>query len=332
MDRVFRIVALVSNAPPNSVVEAYVRPAGWNDQTIGELARIPATPDTWEFLWDIDEDLPTGQAQLGVRLFIGEKEFARDEIAVQLRHKDGPRTDPGCSVPGASSPLCNQSLKAESVSLTWPLQGGPLGFYRSPEGKWSAVVDALASPGSSGALKVMYSTTPIGYEPTFSQCGSKSGTARPKDGIRVFRLPCVLNQGDLPRQVTALSAIAMKGSEESQDALRVRSYVPDPAQMTAEIKPIHPTTMTASYPTGTRRRAGSGCLEYSVVVSDHMGRPVQGANVDVQLWGPEDNVMFGGAGASNFIVPEGLEVENASNCAGGTAAQQGRHVVGEGLD
>ncbi len=302
VDEAYHIVAAVKDVPPNALIEAYYEPNGQNELTAGQMSPVPGTTDTFELFWNIDENtVPAGFGMLRVRLFVqtasGFEEVSNDEVPVRMQHESSSAALEGPPIP-----------EAEAVELVWPSQAGPLGFYKgaSPGTLWRTVVNGLVTVGDTASnrpvdqVRVYYSKTPIGTAPEYILCVSSGlGSVRP-DGTRTFTATCPLADKDLPSQVTAIAAVAMQDqdpnpfilnrTQEGADAHRVTPYVQRPDQMTLALE-----SHANGFYTGRRRGvAGSDiCITYKLRVRDQLDRPVQGANLDVHVQGPNDQVLFG---------------------------------------
>lgn len=354
VDRQYHVSAWVRNAPANSIVEAYWQEDGENEITVGLLTRTVENPDTWEMYWDIPSDLAEGAGNFVVRLYqntsTGFEEVASDSVAAELRHE-------GAYSEGDDTPA------EETVEITYPPQGGQLGFYKPKSGFWRGYVEGVSSgpervcapppggqcqlAGGNSRTYVFYTTSAPGETPKFTACGNgnTSATLRP-DGSTSWNVVCTLAGKDTPSQITALAAVASETdtpsrngllTQESADVHRIKGYAQDPRTMTLELLPV-PGTTAANYPTGRRRVAGGGCLRLEASVKDHLGRPVQGANLDVDLQGPNDQAAFGDDEAtgtasldSNSKAPDkgAHESEGKRYCSdGGTSSlTQGEHNV-----
>jgi Ca2+-binding RTX toxin-like protein len=313
-DRAYHIVAWTKQAPAGGTVEAYWQPSGGTERTIGLLSQVPGAGDTWEIFWDIPSDYSEGSGEVIVRLFKpasgGFEKIAEHKVTAQLQHE-------GSYADGDDEPA------EETVELTWPAQNGEIGFHKPKGGFWRAVVDGVASgsepactpvggcAATGGTLRVyvFFSTAAPGEDPKYQQCGFISTSARPvkQDGSIEWRQNCTLPGKTLPSEVTAMVALASETdtparsgilTQESADAHRVRPYVQDVRRMNVALAGV-PAGSSAAYPTGQRRTADSDCLEFDVTVTDHNDRPVQGANVDIHLQGPSDEVGFGDEGSSS---------------------------------
>jgi hypothetical protein len=299
IDRAYHVVATVAGAPANPLVEASIVIEGENERTVGTLSPAPASPEVWEMFWEVPDSLPDGPATFRVRLYeqtaSGTVERGIDEVEVDIEQHEPP---------------ADSQQADETIELTWPTQGGQLGFYKPRGGVWRTVIEGTTSsrnPRPSGgpgagttapAIGLAYSTTAPGREPQFTSCASNiAGGGLTADGRRPFSLVCPLAGNTLPTQVTAIAAIAEETdnpehsglqTQDSADVHRVAPYVQTPDQMTAALIP----TPGSGTNDRARRLAGSGCLTYFVEVVDHLKRPVIGANVDMHIDGPTDQVQF----------------------------------------
>ena len=299
---------------------AFITPEGQTRLTLGRMQRSAVSPDTWEMLWKIPDDLVEGAGTLRVRLEQGGAVLASDSETVVLDHQDPP-----ASPTNASDPRVKKSLAAETAAITWPQQGGPLGFYKGANGLWTTTIDGMLTAGTDAPGLIQYSITPVGKPPVFKQCATDSGTL--KDGFKLFHSACTLAAGELPSWVTAIAVVPQRNqgfpqsaaAAMSPDIHRVKPYLQAANGLNLAVKTI-PGTQNATYPSGARREAGAGCMTVKTTVTDNTGRPVVGANLDVHLSGPEDSAAFG-TGA--FQVPAGMVEQDASNCSGGATGKQG---------
>lgn len=356
-DTAYHIVAVVKDPPPTTLIEAYWQTGTANEVTIGELTPAPGSPGTYELFWDIPSNI--GNQPRGfiiVRLFEetpnGFEQVSED--SVQVRIADRP------VIFAAGGPVS----AAETVELTWPSQGGPLGFYKGAGagGVWRTVVSGTASaatepvppndPGGNGAgqIRLFYSKTPPGVAPEFTSCGQGGTSAGGPNGARSFNITCALQGTDTPSRVTALAAVAMENhddtgegeplySQEAADVHVVAPYMQRVEDMTFDL-----TSSTRS-DSDRRRHTAQGasntsCLAYVVTAKDLFDRPVLGANVDVHIQGPNDQLQFGddadpGQVSSVYQNPQkDHSSEAARDCDSATAnfGTQGDHNVPGGND
>lgn len=335
VDQSYPLVATVT--APFDGMKVVASLTGPDAHVIGSLDQVQASPDTWSLEWDVPDSVREGSASVVFEVRDGAEgpAIASDQVAVDLQHKDHPP-------PLVPTPTSTDLPAMETAALTWPEQGGELGFYRPPGGRWATVVSGLLSAGTNSTFTVYYTNTPLGWEPVWTSCGSGTNPpARPEDGIRPFKLQCVLNEGHSPASVTAVAVLPQRSVSTTtgsrvdvgaSDAHRVRPFVQTVSEMDVSISGVGPASPSLAWPSGARRTSGSGCLDVEVKVTDRHGQPVQGANVDVELRGPADSVKFG-SGASTAQVPTGVTEQDASNCTqGGTAGKQGSVEIAEGPD
>lgn len=339
VDEAYHVVAVVKDPPPDAFIEAYYTPNGGNEITAGQLSPVPGSDDTFELFWDISESaVPGSFGTFAVRLFeqtpTGFEEVSSDEVPVRMQHMNTPNTVSGS---GEVTPAVPE---AETVELLWPTQNGPLGFHKGAGAGsvWQTVVDGVVSQGDPGTspdptvppegerltyqVRAFYSVSPIGTTPKYQSCttGISTGASRP-NGTRPFSGTCTLNGTDRPSQVTALAAVAVQDqdpdraagdtntrqpTQESADAHRVFGFHQRVEDMKLDL-----STTTGGADHSSRRHivqgsSASTCLAYRLTVTDALDRPVQGANVDVHLSGPGDQVQFGDEATAN---PDGSSLK-----------------------
>lgn len=298
VDELYHVVAVTRNAPANSTIEAYFQPNVGLEMTVGILTPVAGQPDTWEMFWDIPNDMLGTSGTFKVVLFAqgpaGFEEIASDETAARVDRSE------------------------ETAEFSWPSQAGPLGFHKPKGGFWRTVVEGTVSSAANRVI-VSYSATPIGEAPEFTRCAYVSTGAVVQEGVEAFAASCALAGKTLPSEVTSIAVIAIEDdssapvaatdalTQDSADVHRVQPYVQDVAQMTVELEGMRGAngeSTDANYPTGRRRTAmrefdpeanpfPTNCLKFQAIVRDHLGRPVQGANLDAHIVGPSDQVGFG---------------------------------------
>ena len=108
-------------------------------------------------------------------------------------------------------------------------------------------------------------------------------------------------------------------TQESADVVRTTGVVQSPRDMSISVAPIG-------------RALINGCAGLLVAVTDGRGRPVQGANVDVHLRGPEGSGFATGPQTSSSKAPDGgkHEVAPTTSCTGNAAGEQGVHPAPDG--
>ena len=376
VDTAYHVVAWASSVPPNAVLEAYYIPetvAGipLSEITIGQLEPVPGS-DTYDYFWDIPESVPEGTGTMVVRMFAttiaGFEEVANDEVAVEMRHQEGGRPPQG-----------DAQAASETVELTWPTQNGPAGFFKPKGGAWRTVVDGTVSEvpleQRKDALTVLlvqlyYTTSGPGEKPEWKFCGDEGGLFAEYVG-GPFRSMCTLEGKDTPSMVGAMSAQVFQEqnpdaalqnyTEEASDAHRVKAYVQNPDTMKIDFVPFKTPDTGGTYrevvATNPQNNEPNRCISFTAEVTDPLGRPVQGANVDAHISGPTDQLAFGeedpspkdlsAADTSAYKNPDkgGHSVESAHNCDRGAQedpdeqynanpveGQQGDHNVPGGAD
>ncbi|HEV2756409.1 MAG TPA: calcium-binding protein [Actinomycetota bacterium] len=370
VDEAYHVVAVVKDPPPNLLIEAYYAASGQNEVTVGQLSPVPGSDDTYEFFWDISEaTLNPGFGTFAVRLFqqtaSGFDEVAAHEVPVRLQHETSTPTS------NLGEPTIEE---AETIELAWPSQNGPLGFYKpsGPGAVWRTLINGTTSAGVVGAstdqagqqgnrnvyqVRLFYSVTPIGELPEYVPCGTTTDVSGAReDATRTFAGICTLTGSHLPSDVQAVAAMAIQDqdpdriagdtntrqpSQEGVDAHRVQPYVPDPAELKIDVSSNSTTDQPTRRHEGTRNR----CLAYLVTVTDVFDRPIFGANLDIHMVGPDDQIRFGdddttgssGSQSGTYAVPgKGHpSKELAANCdatIGGNEGEQGDHNVPGGND
>ena len=324
-DETYHLVAITKQAPQNATVEAYWTPSGGAEVSIGSLTRLEDRRDTWELHWDVPDTL-SGDGTVTVKLFNGASaELSTDSEDATIDHAE------------------------ETVEIGWPTNGGQLGWHKPRGGAWRAVVEGTASQ-SAQRVYVMYTTSAIGTQPEYKNCTETGFIAPPAPPagttFRTWSITCELEGKDTPADLTGIAATASETDNpaqpggtgfvtgESSDAHRVVGYMQEPALMNVTIAPVQPATTSAAYPTAEAQQAGNDCLEFDVTVTDHLDRPVQGANVDIHLRGPSDEAGFGDEasaanGSSADKVPDAgnHETEAGWDCdsPGDRIGEQGEH-------
>jgi hypothetical protein len=324
-DETYHVVAWQSDPRADEMVEASIRYPGGNEVTVGTLGRSAADPHVWEMSWDIPETLPDGEATFSVYLFghtvDGIEQRAFDQTTVEVAHEDPDGVDPGDVEPAA-----------QTVAMSWPTQAGPLGFYKPRGGTWSAVIDGIVS-SEAARVSLAYSTSPPGAAPEFTPCGRVITSSLPGFGARprAFQGTCSLGAGELPSKVTALAAVCEGSLADRSSGVLVQG-----AADVHVLRPYEqvPGDMTLALDRDHGRALADSCVSFVATVLDGLARPVQGANVDVHVSGPDDALQLGSGGSASKAPDDRTThvVQPASNCSGAPAAHQGLHRVPGGAD
>lgn len=346
VDRAYHIVSTVSELPANPIVEAYIQYGTNPEITVGTLDPVPGKPNSYEMYWDIPDSLAEGTATMRVRLYsqtpTGFVEVAADEVVVDMQHK-------------GEAPIVPPDQPAdETVEITWPSSGGQLGFYKPRGGLWRTVIDGKASEFTS-EVEFWYTTSAPGAVPEYKRCGHTTTFNRAGFGSTPisFQAICALAAADVPSNVLAVAAVAEEGDkpdrsdvfdtdELTQDAADVHvinHYLQDPDLMDIDLEPI----TLGDYPQLRRKPSGqttNRCLVYRAIVTDPLQRLVVGANIDVEIQGPNDQVRFGQDSSTSNTqstqqVPDkgGHSSEAAVDCDNtNNESTQGDHNVPGGPD
>lgn len=317
-DGAYHLVAWVSEVPANPFVEfEFTSATGFPNITI-EATRVGN--DTWEAFFSLS-GIDDGQYILRAILyenFTGPGTGSDVAIAEQNVTVDASEVPP----PGP----------ANTVEMTYPDDGGALGFF-NPKGKpVNFLVDGIASV-MTDQVRVLYTTTAPGSAPAWTVCGFAQV---PSDFIVGAR--CTLAEGTGGSAVTAVAMVANETpapadpsdvADATGDAHRVAPYAQSPTRLT-----ISPDTLEAEPgTTGT-------CPTFIANVHDQDGRPIAAANIDVHATEPDDQIQFGvirrttspeaGVLTSGFQAPDNAHVSKraARNCGNEEPEEeQGDHNI-----
>lgn len=307
-DAAFHLVAWVKEVPASPLVEFELQPTtpGSSGATIS-AERVGN--DTWEAFYPISTTFPDGAYDLVARLYNGQPGNAQEITNTTMRvtvNRDQVPPPP----------------EAKTAEITYPDNGGPLGFF-SPRGDLpNAVFDYLVSSGTE-QVRALFTQSDPGNDPEWVECG----TGDVPEGLG-GKVRCTLTQGVNPLDVTAVAVVANRSVppapanaalDDTGDAHRVVPYAQTPA--TVLVSPESTTT------------ALSDCKTHDVRVLDQRQRPIADLNVDVHAVGPDDQLRFGSVQnvTSGFKEPDAAHVgsrEEALNCANEEeSGWQGDHNV-----
>jgi hypothetical protein len=293
----YHIEAAVNQVPSQARVVFEIESEDSGRRRIGTATQ--EGPDTFGLHWEIPpgDDLDSGDYTLRAILFSDGTQVADDSTDVSVQ----------------------QSWP--TVRIEYPATGA-VGVYQPPgqDKPWNTVIDYTYSSGTE-IVAFFYSLTPPGQEPEWTNCGNArvssgigGGAEEPGSGRHL----CELEDGEDGQKIAAVAAIATDDpfplprtggaivfGDTSGDAHRVLPYRQVPATVPLSVDGSEPGVEgPRQYETGT-------CTNQIVaVVTDQNGRPVAGANVDVQAAGPD---ATGGRAALRFDVSRG---------SGGTDANQ----------
>lgn len=261
------LVAWASEIPSSPLVEFEIR------GTVGTLtaphnatidAQRVGTSDTWEAFFTIPDSFSDGTYTLSARLYSNLQQVAEFDQLVTVNQSNLPPPDP-----------------ADTVELTLPSNGGPLGFFTPKEKATNTVITAVASSGTD-QVRALYTMSDPGQTPEWDQCG----TGSPGDG-GVTTIRCVLAEGDSPAGVTAVAVVANQtpvpapadpAADDAADAHRIQPYVQAP-------------TFIGISPQSQQAASGT-CHLMTATLFDQMSRPIAAANIDVHGQGPNDQLTF----------------------------------------
>jgi hypothetical protein len=317
----YHLVAWVGNV--GAVVSPFVEfqiqsTSGGTTQTI-PATRV-GTTDTWEAQWTFQSGQADGPYNVLARLFGGDpaSQVATDSEEVTIERE------------------------AETVEMSYPLNGGTLGTF-DPIGpaERGFVIDATVSSGATG-VQVFYGTSPSGTEQNWRRCTIQETVSFSAPGNR--RIGCTVASGVGVFDLTGVAIVAT-GTDpfnpvpapncspdevipanppqcptiDSGDAHRVTAY-----EQIATSVSISPPAVSAAINT---------CQVMSASLLDNQGRPIWRANMDVHAAGPTDDLQFGRVtGQTRDWQPADASgrhdgTEPTHNCGGmGTPPAQSEHV------
>ncbi|MFN2594319.1 MAG: hypothetical protein ABR579_05460, partial [Actinomycetota bacterium] len=332
-DTAYHFVMTTANVPANPAVELEADDAIGNTTTLGEATRV--NTNTWEFFWggNLNGQLD-GNGPYVIRAVLYRDvtvpgtgtEVARAEVKVTLNNEDA-MDDP--------SPFETED-QGQTVELTYPLNGGPLGYYNVSSTSTNFVMDGVVSAAKNQSdngttyVKGFYTTSALGTDPKWIACGGYSSVTPPN-----VRMRCNLTAPDKGSDITGVmmltndtrksnaGAAGGQPNDDSTDAHAVFPYlqVPTSVQVTQNQNSVNPAS------------DGSFDCKLPIVstVSDQSGRPMAGVNVDVHAQGPTDQLKFNvdtsgsTATAANQPPNKGKHASEAAwSCSGGsTSGNQG---------
>lgn len=309
-DGAVHLVAWVGPVPANPFVEFEITSTTAGTTTV-EADR--AGTDTWEAFLQVAH-LSDGQYTLRAILYEGfTGPGTGDDVDVVERVVTLNRSD--MFPPPASN----------TVEITYPANAGPWGVHTPKGSNAIGIIDTVASTGTD-QIRVLYTTSAPGTAPEWTPCGS----GRVVEGFA--RARCTLAEGVSGPQVRAVAAVANETpfpatpseiADATGDAHRVDPYaqVPRFVEVTPDAIIVDPSTDQT--PT---------CPQFIVSVLDDRSRAVAGANVDVHVTGPDDQIRFGWVQNQTdpFQAPNDGHVSTRPgvDCADGTNERnQGDHNI-----
>lgn len=309
-DGAVHLVAWVGPVPVNPFVEFEITSAPTGTITV-DADRVGT--DTWEAFLQV-ASLPDGQYTLRAILYAGfTGPGTGDDVDVIERIVTLNRSD----VPPPSA--------SNTVEITYPKNADAWGVHTPAGSNAIGIVEAVASAGTD-QIRVLYTISAPGTVPTWTQCGS----GRVVEGL--VRARCTLEEGVDGLQVRAVAAVANETpspaspspvADATGDAHRVIPYAQVPRFVEVIPDAIIVDPSTDETPT---------CPQFIVSVLDDRSRAVAGANVDVHVTGPDDQIRFGWVQNETdpFQAPNDNHVATRPgiDCADGTNERsQGDHNI-----
>jgi len=306
-DTAVHLVAWVQEVPSTPIVEFEIQAPAQNAITL-DGTRVGSS-DTWEAFFSVPQNFPDDvPSTFRARVFSGFDEVASTEKLVTVNAQDIPPPP-----------------ELETAELTYPENGGGLGFFTPKDGPPRAVLQAVTS---SGALQVrgFYTLSDPGNDPEWKSCGS----GRVVQGSASVR--CTLAEGDAASEVGAVAMVAnttpppappQPQADQTGDAHRVFPYAQQPTIIDIDPESVQQNPNT--------------CQILTATVFDQNNQTIQGANFDIHAVGPTDQLRFGqvdqtttafkapetGAGTAHPSKENGFDCDDEGAMA--TPGEQGDH-------
>ena len=346
----YHLNSWVNQVPPNPLVE-YELDIITTDVILGSedvetvtIGTATQEGNAFGLLWDIENDIhdesddPTFTVTYELRAILYTNftgtgtgvEVARDEQAITINHEDDPN-------PQTRSP----EDAAETVQLTYPTNGGPLGVYIKPDGSGgNFTLDGIVS-AQARFVEAFYTISEFGEDPAWRSCGGPGGTFVTDDaGVRTARIRCSTAAGDYALDVTGVALVTndTPSPAGAQDAFNdgADAHAVVPYFQTVNSVVIDPE-LTSAAPNN------NDCVQLKATVLDSNSRPIGLMNVDVMAQGPSDQLKFD-TYTGNGSVSDGNQVPDkghpgsdpAISCNGGSESgsngRQGEHNSPGGAD
>lgn len=341
VDGFYHLVAWVSQPQPDDLVEFEALPADQSGNPTGAPGITIGTavaafdppvgaPDTYECFWGLGPDVPDGNYVLRAKLF-------EDLGPAPATTSCGTGAPPASPSPASASPASPTptptprpgavamddepvvvNRNAETVEITYPDNGQPLGIYDPDDPEPDSTtdtdgprrdgftVDVVTSEGAEGVV-LWYSVSNRGNEPEWTRCREQV-TTRYSDGSR--RIGCTLPGN--PPTVNAVAAVARDDTPGTpppspsclQPTLPVTCATPAPsptptqnfesgdAHRVSGSYNANPASVALTHVDGDNAQNRLACHEMLMTVLDDRFRPVWRANVDVHATGPGDGLRF----------------------------------------
>lgn len=309
-DTSYHINAWVQQLPSDPFVEFEVEDSDGTSINIGNGTKVG--DDTYELYWPSPfNSLDDGTYTLRAILYSGNTSVDTDEETIRIN-----RANP-------ATPLEESEAAAETVELTYPTNGGPLGYFTTPANTTNFLIDATTSAAVT-RVTVYYTRSSPGREPSWEACASNQSAGSAGTSPKSIRIRCTVTAGQTPSSITAVAIVVNDGPgspapadpsfNDTSDAHRVAPYLQAPSTITVTPE----STTKAANTDGT-----FDCVTFTSEVKDSSGRPIAGSNVDVHAKGPSDQLKFdtytgtGAISSANQAPDRGSHsTENAWDCDG----------------
>jgi hypothetical protein len=282
----YHVVAWVNQLPPDSRVEFLYREQGENrDVLIGE-GETSASPDTFEFDWDPNDNLKDGPITLKALLYSGSTIVAQDVETDNTLNDGDPPQDQNQNFPEGQ----DAEDQGATIELTYPENGAKLGWSKPRDQGATAVLRVSFlnfGPPDATFIRAYYTATPVGSEPEWTLCGDEYYFDAAE------RIVCSLASKNEPEQVTGVAVIANDSPEDEGLFGCCEDFTFDDSGDAHRVLPYRQvgTTVTVT-PEKTTDVAKSKCTQFTVEVKDQEGQPMHRANVDIHMVGPDDKLSF----------------------------------------
>lgn len=330
----YRLSAWTANAPSGAIVEFELVPGDSFTQPMTIGVGRAVLPDTFEYDWDIAEG-PTGVLEGAHTLKATLYDAAGDELAA---------TTQAVNILHGSS---GQTNGEASIDFTYPVSGGPLGYYTASNGVTNSMFDGVKLD-QAASVKAYYTTTQPGSLPEWRVCNTGELTLFFDDGVRCNypkdKQDTDVDEGVDVSQVTAV-ALTLAREDGSADIARVVPYLQVPSSLTQSILGRSDSSGGPSTSkTGVLRKEKDErtgffpCSDWiRVAPTDQVGRKIAAVNLDAHAQGPSDQLKFNNSYLSSVIGNPPLlppsdghsAPEKAANCRSDndTIGQQGEHGI-----
>lgn len=335
-ERPVHLNSWVNTVPASPLVE-YQLVSSTNTINIGQATQ--KGEHAFDLFWTIPDTVADGAYTLRAILYTGftgtgtGTEVARDEMPVRVNQSEG-SLPPG--TPDADDP-------AETVELTYPVNGDTLGVYVTPAGAGSFVIEADVSSGTR-FIRGFYSVTPYGNEPEFKPCGSFRNVTPDPASTSESKFQCTVAAADFPLDIRAV-AVSTNDTPSPAPSSQTQTQFNDAADAHVVDSYFQRVQNFDLSPDAVGNVTLGRCQQFTATVTDQEGREIAGMNVDAHAFGPDDNVDFDSgtnfnttaypnkAPDKNHTETDQAYVCNTAGDGGSAGGTQGEHrVTGETRD